>query len=164
MTDGPDDEPTAAIEYSEVTDALCRSCGHPMYGVVLANQPDAQTHPAGSISAVRIVNIAQVKTGWVAQGEIAMEYCSLCGQAYEALAHYIPIECASFPCPNCGPGSKLTPEILNITESEMGYGFVAVLKCDACSRQRRLSKLLAGLAKITRVKIGPTGVEVEVNP
>jgi len=46
----------------------------------------------------------------------------------------------------------------------MGYGFVALLKCDVCSRQRRLSKLLAGLAKITRVKIGPTGVEVEVKP
>lgn len=164
MTDGREDEPTAAIQYSEVTDAFCDSCGHPMYGIVPGNQPSTQTNVARAMSAVRIVNIAQVEAGWVAQGEISMAYCDLCGKAYEALAHYIPIECASFPCPTCGPGSKLTPEILNIAESEMGYGFVALLKCDVCSRQRRLSRLLAGLAKITRVKIGPTGVEVEVKP
>ena len=164
MTDGREDDPTAAIEYSEVTDAVCASCGHPMYDIVPGNQADTPTNSARAVNAVRIVNIAQVEAGWVARGEISTAYCSLCGKAYDALAHYIPIECASFPCPNCGPGSKLTPEILSIAESEVGYGFVAVLKCDACSRQRRLSKLLAGLAKITRVKIGPTGVEVEVNP
>jgi hypothetical protein len=56
----------------------------------------------------------------------------------------------------------LTPEILNITRAEGSYSFVALLKCDACSKQRRLSKVLGGLAKITKVKVGPTGVEVEV--
>jgi uncharacterized Zn finger protein len=78
------------------------------------------------------------------------------------LVQYIPIECASFPCPSCGPGSELTTDILSITEAEEGYSFVALLKCDACSRQHPLSKLLRGLAKITKIKVGPTGVEVEV--
>jgi hypothetical protein len=53
---------------------------------------------------------------------------------------------------------------LSITETETGYSFVALLKCDACSKQRRLSKLLGGLSRITKVKVGPTGVEVEVKP
>lgn len=86
----------------------------------------------------------------------------MCGQVLSALLHYVPIECVSFPCPTCGSGSKLTPEILDITETETGYSFVALLKCDLCSKQRRLSKILGALAKITKVKIGPTGVELEV--
>jgi hypothetical protein len=53
---------------------------------------------------------------------------------------------------------------LSIAETETGYSFVALLKCDACSKQHRISKLLKGLSKITKVKVGPTGVEVEVKP
>jgi hypothetical protein len=70
----------------------------------------------------------------------------------------------AFPCPSCGPRSKLTPDILSITKSETGYDFVALLKCDKCSERSRLSKLLEGLSRITKVKVGPTGVEVEVKP
>jgi uncharacterized Zn finger protein len=112
---------------------------------------------------VRVVDISQVEAGWIAHGEIELTCrCPNCGQAYSQIVQYIPIECASFPCPRCGPSSKLTPEILNITRAEGSYSFVALLKCDACSKQRRLSKVLGGLAKITKVKVGPTGVEVEV--
>jgi hypothetical protein len=53
---------------------------------------------------------------------------------------------------------------LSITKSETGYDFVALLKCDKCSERSRLSKLLEGLSRITKVKVGPTGVEVEVKP
>jgi uncharacterized Zn finger protein len=158
MTAEREDEPSAAIEYADVTEALfCKSCGRPMYFV-----PAEQAHFREPLRAVRIVNIAQVKAGWLARGELPMPHCALCGQVLAALAHYIPIECAFFPCPTCGPGSRLTPEILDITETEMGYSFTALLKCDKCSKQRRLSKLLEGLSRITKVKIGPTGVEVEV--
>lgn len=113
---------------------------------------------------VRVVDIAQVKAGWLAHGEIRQAQCPSCARVYTQLIQYIPVECADFPCPGCGPGSKLTTDILSITESETGYSFVALLKCDACSKQQRLSKFLGGLSKITRVKVGPTGVEVEVKP
>ena len=106
---------------------------------------------------VRVVDIAQVKAGWLAHGDIPGGFCLECGRAYSVLAHYILIECAAFPCSKCGPGSELTTEILSITETEQGYSFVALLKCNRCSKQSPFSK-------ITRVKAGPTGVEVEVKP
>jgi hypothetical protein len=68
------------------------------------------------------------------------------------------------PCPDCKSGTELTTEVLSITAAETGYSFVALLKCDACSKQRRISKILRGLTRITKVKVGPTGVEVEVKP
>lgn len=158
MTTRREDEPVAAIEYSEVpADGYCDSCGRPFHPMVPGTAD-------GASSAVRIVNIAQVKAGWLAHGDLQSEYCVACGKAYAALTHYIPIECAAFPCPSCGPDAALTTEILSISETEAGYGFVALLKCDACTKQRRLSRLLSGLSKITRVKVGPTGVEVEVKP
>lgn len=64
----------------------------------------------------------------------------------------------------CGPASHLTAEILSITESVAGYSFVASLKCDSCSKPRRLSKILKGLSRITKVKVGPTGIKLEVKP
>lgn len=123
---------------------------------------------------VRIVDISQVANGWVAHGDLlrflsdaprddsSNPVCWGCAQVYREMTYHIPIECSSFPCPGCGPSSKLTTEILSITESDSGYSFVALLKCDACSKQRRFSKLFRGLSKITRIKVGPTGVEVEV--
>jgi hypothetical protein len=41
----------------------------------------------------RVVDIAQVKTGWLAHGEIAQIFCPVCAQAYALLIKYIPIEC-----------------------------------------------------------------------
>jgi uncharacterized Zn finger protein len=141
-------EPAGAIEFSDLP-VVCPTC---------------ESFRAFS-PRLRVIEISQVKTGWITHGEIQLTCsCPGCGTVFNQIVQYIPIECASFPCPSCGPGSKLTPEILNITEAEMGYSFVVLLKCDACSKQRRLSKLLGGLSKITRVKVGPTGVEVEVKP
>jgi hypothetical protein len=130
---------------------LCASCMNPVHGI-------------RSAPSVRVVEISQVDAGWLAHGEIHNAYCESCGVAYQELIRYIPIVCAVFPCPACGAGPKLTPEILSINANESGYDFAASLKCSECSKERPLSKLLRGLSKITRVKVGPTGVEVEVRP
>jgi uncharacterized Zn finger protein len=121
-------------------------------------------HRTAASRAVRIVDITQVDAGWLAHGEISRGYCDSCGTVYQELIHYIPIACATFPCPACGPQSELTPTVLSINASESGYEFAASLKCGKCSKERRFSKLLRGLSKIARVKVGPAGVEVEVRP
>lgn len=139
--------PPGAVEFPNLVRLVCPMCASALLPT----------------SRVRVVNISRVEAGWVAHGEIQLVCsCAGCGTAYSEIVQQIPIECASLPCPHCGPGSKLTPDILNITEAGTGYRFAAVLKCEACSKQRRLSKLLGALSKITKVKIGPTGVEVEV--
>jgi hypothetical protein len=102
--------------------------------------------------------------GWLAHGEISNVYCDSCGMAYQEAIRYIPVACAAFPCPTCGPGSKLTPAVLSINVNESGYDFAASLKCSKCSKERPVSKLLRGLSKIARVKLGPSGVEIEVRP
>jgi hypothetical protein len=114
---------------------------------------------------LRVVDISQVKAGWIVRGEITL-ICSDpgCAFVYSQIERRIPVECAPFPCPSCGSGSTLIPEILKITESKIGYSFVAVVKCNVCAKSRSISKLLQGLAKVTKLKIGPTGIEIEVKP
>jgi transcription elongation factor Elf1 len=141
---------TGAVEPHSSPGTLCATCGDPV---------------VSEATSTRVADIAQVEAGWIARGTIEeYGYCGTCGQAYELLARDIPIECAAFPCPSCGPDSNLTPDILSITESGARYSFVALLKCDACSKPQRFSKLLGVLSNITRIKVGPTGVEVEVKP
>ena len=96
MDDGS--ELAGAIEFSDL-DYFCRMCGF--------------RRPAPK---VRVVDISQVKAGWIAHGDIRRMRCR-CARVYNQLVQYVPIECASFPCPSCGPGSKLTTEILSITET-----------------------------------------------
>jgi hypothetical protein len=140
--------PAAAIEVAGP--GSCSGCGHVL----------DVAHRTG----VRVVDIAQVKTGWLLNGMVHQSYCPACGQAYTYLIRYIPIECEEFACSRCGPGSKLATDILSISESETDYSFVALLKCNKCSTRQRFAKLLQPFSKITRLKIGPTGVEVEVQP
>jgi hypothetical protein len=114
---------------------------------------------------VRVVDISQVKAGWIVRGEIEL-ICPNpgCAFVYSQIERCIPVECAPFPCPSCGSGPTLIPGILNITEIEAGYSFIAVLKCNVCSKSRSISKLMQGLSKVTKLKIGPTGLEIEVKP
>jgi hypothetical protein len=150
----------SAIQFSDglpTLSGVCHSCAFP-------RSPRGKAVPSPGGSRVRIVDITRVRTGWIARGQVRRGRCSHCGAAYVTLVRYIPIECASFPCPTCGPGSELTTDVLSITESETGYDFVAQLKCNACSKPHLLSRVLGGLSKITKVKVGPTGVEVEVTP
>lgn len=138
----------AAIRFT--CDPYCASCMRTVRGIL-------------PIPSVRIVHISQADAaGWLAHGEIRNVYCDSCGTAYQELIRYIPVACAAFPCPTCGAGSKLTPAVLSINANESGYDFAASLKCSKCSKERRISKLLRGLSKIARVKLGPTGVEIEV--
>ena len=68
---------------------------------------------------VQVVDIAQVKVGWIAQGIIRRQIaCERCGAVYTQVVQYVPIECATFPCPSCGHGSKLITEVLSLTAIE----------------------------------------------
>jgi hypothetical protein len=145
----------AAIQLTGTSDnwGLCGLCASHMEAV----------HGIPQASSVRVVDISQADAGWLTHGEISNGYCANCGRVYQELIRYIPIACAALPCPTCGPGSELTPEVLSINANGSGYDFTALLKCSKCSKEHLLSKLLRGLSKITRIKVGPTGVEIEVD-
>jgi hypothetical protein len=147
------DEVSTAIEFIEHPNSmdlqLCASCVQAFHGF----------YPGPK---VRMIEIARLEEGWIAHGRIEETYCETCHHVYDALVLYIPIVCATFPCPTCGPGSKLTPHIQDIQRVDSSYEFTALLRCTKCSKVRRISKLLRGLPKISRLKVGPTGVEIEI--
>lgn len=144
-------EPVGAIESAEV--GSCRSCA----GNIVALDWPADDR-------VRIMNISQVGDGWLANGRRVSAQCEICGMVYEAISRSIPIECGSYECPRCGPGSVLKVEVLRLDYHDPYYDFTAALTCKKCSRRRRFRKALsAPWRRLKRVKLGPTGVELELS-
>jgi hypothetical protein len=69
---------------------VCDSCAFPRSPRVKA--------VASPGPKVRIVDIAQVKSGWIARGQVQQGGCPLCGAAYVTLVRYIPTERRSSYC------------------------------------------------------------------
>jgi hypothetical protein len=113
---------------------------------------------------VRVLDISQVEAGWLAHGRIETGFCPSCGQALRLLARYVPVECAGFSCPKCHEG-ELRCEVVSVTYAGglSDYDFEARLSCPKCGaatspRRTRLNKPLRWLR---RVRVGPSGIEVE---
>jgi predicted RNA-binding Zn-ribbon protein involved in translation (DUF1610 family) len=140
-------EVIAAIEVASFTAPFCPGCG------VSFSEP-----------YVRVFAMTQIKDGWLTQGHIAGDAsCPSCGEVYSAVCDYIPVECAEFRCPKCGPDAPMKPDVLVVTKAEDGYLFRATLKCARCSRPHIFRKAVQSLAKVRRLKVGPTGIEVELS-
>jgi hypothetical protein len=139
----------AAIEVEP--QQLCNQCG----GVIAV-------HEFNPLDVVRVLDIAQVEDGWLAYGRVATGHCVMCAQVYEALLRYIPIECASYRCPSCQT-ETLTCDVRDIHFDGDGYVFTAKLSCPSCGVQHAPHRVLRFLGRIRRLKVGPTGVEVEVS-
>ena len=110
---------------------------------------------------VRILEISEIDSGWLASGHVAWHHCELCGGIYRALTRYIPIECAEYECRHCGPKSRMAVRVVKLSFANPGYLFVATLTCERCKKRQRFQRLLRPLWAVKRVKVGPTGVEVE---
>jgi uncharacterized Zn finger protein len=128
----------------ETAECLCPSCGH-------------------TTSDFEILDITRNDTGWDARGRYRPITCAMCGQVHEALVDRVPIECAGYECPKCGPAGTMKSSIVKVAKDESGYLFSATLRCDRCKWRQRFRKLVKPLLKLRRLKVGPTGVELELS-
>lgn len=146
--DRPNQVPPSVIE-SRIW--ICQNCWH------YSRVQDGSAEPV----ILRILEISEVDAGWLAHGHVEKQGCAWCGATYKAVTEYIPIECAEYDCRRCGPKSRMVARVVKLAQSESGYLFVATLRCDRCKARQRLQRILRPLWGLKRVKVGPTGVEVE---
>jgi hypothetical protein len=123
---------------------------------------DVATHP--DQRAIQIVNINQEKDGWRAHGRLFTCRCPSCGTMLSAIMASVPVECAEYQCPRCGPESILRTDVLSLTSQGGYYDFEAMLRCPKCRGRRRFrQRLSAPFRSLRRLKLGPTGVEIEMH-
>jgi hypothetical protein len=80
---------------------------------------------------------------------------------FELVQSVIPVECAEYPCPGCGDRSHLEYRIIEVKQEGDAYRFAAEITCTECTRRGIVRRILDQIGRITKLKIGPTGVEVE---
>lgn len=98
---------------------------------------------------------------WVLQGSGQYRgFCPQCGKLYVALEHIIPIECASFPCPNCNLLQNLEYKIQRIQVEKGTFQFEAKIICKKCNKKFTFQKTLEKIFSILKVTVGPTGITI----
>lgn len=146
-------EPTLVVVGEILLPTISRC---PYCDVVAPSPPDQRD--------VRIVKISQKKDGWRAEGQFFSCRCPTCAAVFRGIVESVPVECAEYPCPRCGPGSILRTDVLALTDRAGYYDFEATLRCPKCEGRRRFrSKLSAPFRALKRLKLGPGGVEIETH-
>jgi predicted nucleic acid-binding Zn ribbon protein len=125
--------------------------------------PGCGANAAPEDASVSVTQIEATDHGWRAVGKVEHEvtFCPSCGQMFELLQNIVPVECAEYPCPRCNDPSRLTYRIVEVKKKGDSWGFTAEVECGKCQRRGIVRRALAQLGRITKLKIGPTGVEIE---
>lgn len=105
--------------------------------------------------------------GWLAAGRMPSRefvgFCGSCGAAYAEIQRAVPVELAEYPCPKCEGRDALRYQVLRVELLDDEYVFVASAECTNCSHRTGFRRVLDALGRITRLKVGPTGIEIETS-
>ncbi len=131
---------------------VCRSCGGRLH------------------YRIKIVSIEAQDTHWDLRGKGKLEknagpklFCPECGSILETLEYMIPIECASFSCPNCGQLQHLEYKIQRIEVANDAFQFEAKITCRKCGNTKSFKEVIKKILGVLKITVGPTGVTVSTN-
>jgi uncharacterized Zn finger protein len=127
---------------------ICPSCGPVLQPDIEVLRVDAQ--PAGWLSLGRV-------------SESAVGRCPRCGMVMRFIETTVPVELAEYACPFCESGEHMRYKVLRVERGAAGYEFVAEATCASCTHLSVAKRILRALGKIRKVKVGPSGVEVELD-
>jgi hypothetical protein len=103
--------------------------------------------------------------GWEAHGvgrrRLRLQ-CPSCGRICTEITARLPVELSDLPCPQCEKKANYAYKIRCVQVEEDEFEFVASITCRACSKTSRFTKLSRGLRRITGVKLGPLGIDIDL--
>jgi hypothetical protein len=129
----------------------------------------AVCHPSCGVQTtivVRRVAVTQIRAGWTVNGA-GQAYddtgrCPSCGSVCRAIVTHLPVELGEVPCPTCHQPIDFEYD-LSCVESNAGvFSFTATVRCPGCSSRTFARRIVEGLRRIKRLKLGPTGIEVDI--
>jgi endogenous inhibitor of DNA gyrase (YacG/DUF329 family) len=90
-----------------------------------------------------------------------------CNYAVQTVTEYLPIEFPALPCPTCKQVVRYeyALECVEMQSRPTEFVFAASVTCPRCSKTSVFRKIINSFRQIKRIKVGPTGIELEVqNP
>lgn len=88
-------------------------------------------------------------------------HCANCGAIFDVAQREIPVQYPSIACFRCGTKRLLRYRVKLLDRTDGVFTFVARVECRRCGAFKVVRRLLAGIGRIKRVKVGWTGIEIE---
>jgi len=113
-------------------------------------------------STVEIQHL-DVKPGrWTARGA-GVCLSPGCRSICMTITEYLPIEFLDLPCPECGQVVEYRYMLECVQMHQRQFVFTATITCPHCTKQSIFQKLTRSLRRVKRLKVGPTGLELETH-
>lgn len=87
--------------------------------------------------------------------------CPMCAEMYNVIRTTIPIECASYACPDCGGKQNLKYNIQKIEARGSEFNFWAEITCSKCHKKKSLVETLKDFLGIKKLEVKLTGICIE---
>ena len=115
---------------------------------------------------VRRVSVSQIRAGWSVGGagrtSEQMGLCPHCGAVCQVILTQLPIELAGVHCPTCNLSTNYEYSLDCVETDDGEFSFTATVRCPGCSPKTFTGRIVDGLRRIKHLKLGPTGVEVDL--
>jgi hypothetical protein len=117
------------------------------------------------VRAPQITSIERKADKMTAWGRVLMNRCPYCGMAVEEINRVVPIELQGITCDCGGKEFRFTIRSLkpNKAKDPTEWSFDLDVTCISC-RTRKLRGKILSFFRLKRIKIGATGVDLEVFP
>jgi hypothetical protein len=86
-----------------------------------------------------------------------------CRRACITITEHLPIEFQELPCPGCSRIVQYEYRLECVQIAREEFAFTASIACPRCKKRSAFRKVTQGLQRIKRLKIGPTGFELETH-
>jgi|ERR1700730_7260716 hypothetical protein len=145
----------------------CPTCAHVTkietsdLPVVVDSKDSAKTGHRHEVLEVK--SLKKKDGGFVITGTISPVMCGSCGAVVSALAVEVPVELEHLKC-SCG-GSKFSISLKSVEKEKKkidpNWQFEVDINCERCHKIRFREKI-ASLFRLKRLKVGPTGVDIQL--
>jgi hypothetical protein len=86
-----------------------------------------------------------------------------CHNVCTIITEHLPIEFQNLPCANCNRVVKYNYKLECVQINGKEFIFTASVVCPRCKRRSVFRKIAQSLRRVKRLKIGPTGLELETH-
>jgi len=118
-------------------------------------------------SKVKIKHVDAEAGRWTARGAGVCGFPSRdgtpCRTVCTIITEHLPVEFQDLPCPNCHRIVKYRYKLECVQMNETEFIFTASITCRRCKRRSVFRRIAQSLGHVKRLKVGPTGLELEIH-
>lgn len=86
-----------------------------------------------------------------------------CRNVCMIITEHLPIEFEDLPCPNCSRIVRYKYKLQCVEMTDIEFVFTASITCPRCEKRSVFRSIAQSFRRVKRLKVGPTGLELETH-